>query len=276
MRLIINGLTTGDTQPYIITDFKSSVLGGVENATQPIPQTNKVHFISNYARNILWEVQMRILASSHEQLVGYIQDLTKALYPKPNTLLTLSYYTDSLSDIYTAKGYLVTDITVTREVTMATVTFSLLIPSGEIYKGNLNSITLEQTGVASGAVLPWTLPILLGTVSGAGTLNNAGNGYATIDIQIIGPGEGFTIINQTTGDSFKIDGLTLTAGQIIEVFGSTQTVTQQGVSIYQYVTSDSTFITLASGNNNLALYVDSGATLDTKAIITWYNTYVGI
>ena len=66
------------------------------------------------------------------------------------------------------------------------------------------------------------------------------------------------------------------AGQIIEVFGSTQTVTQQGLSIYQYVTSDSTFITLAPGNNNLALYVDSGATSDTKAIINWYNTYVGI
>jgi hypothetical protein len=120
------------------------------------------------------------------------------------------------------------------------------------------------------------LPVLLGTVSGSATVTNSGNAYATIDIQIIGPGEGFTILNQTTGVSFKIDGLTLTAGQIIEVFGSTQTVTQQGVSIYQFVTPQSQFIQLAPGNNNLALYVDSGATTDTKAIITWYNTYVGI
>jgi hypothetical protein len=35
-------------------------------------------------------------------------------------------------------------------------------------------------------------------------------------------------------------------------------------------------LTLAPGNNNLALYVDSGATSDTQAVITWYNTYVGI
>jgi len=276
MRLNINGLVVGDVKPYIITDFKSSVLGSMQTTSYPIPQSNKLSFVSNYTKGIIWEVEMSILASTHEELLAYIQDLSKKLYSKPNTPISLIYYTDNLTDQYTAQGYLVTDISYTRQVTFAKVSFSILIPNGQFYKGNLNSITLSQTGVATGAVLPWTLPILLGSVSGAGTLNNTGNTYANVDIQIIGPGTGFTILNSTTGKNFKIEGLSLTAGQIIEVFGSTQTVNQQGVSIYQYVTSTSEFITLAQGNNNLAFYVDSGATSDTKAIITWYNTYVGI
>jgi hypothetical protein len=276
MRLILNGLTTGDTQPYIINKFKSSVIGNVQSSTYPIPQTNRVSFVSNYARGIIWEVEMSVLANTHEQLVGYIQDLTEKLYPQPNALIPVTYYTDNLTGIYTAEACLITDIEYTREITFAKLSFSLLIPSGQIYEGNLNSATLDQTGVAEGIPFPWTFPINFGGSTGSQSVTNAGNTNANIDITFIGPGEGFTLVNQTTGKSFKIDGLSLIAGQTIEVNGNNQTVTQAGSSIYQFVTSDSQFIKLQPGVNSLALYIDSGATSDTKAVVTWYNTYVGI
>jgi len=275
MRLVVNGLDIGQTNPYIITNLKSSIIGEMKLNTYEIPQTSAVTFVSNYGKGITMEFDMSILANTHEQLLTYIRTLELALYPNANTALDMIMYTDN-GDAYRIQGYLATDIEYTRQVTYAELSFTILVPNGKILGNNLNSITLDQAGVPTGVILPWTLPVLLGSFSGTGTLNNAGNRYATIDIQIIGPGEGFTIINQTTGDSFKVDGLSLIAGQTIEVDGDNQTVTQGGVSIYQYVTSDSNFITLSPGDNVIALYVDSGSTPDTSAIITWYDTYVGI
>ena len=274
--LAFNGITATIGGQYHLANIEGLLISGLEFASYNIPQSNKAGFVSNYAHSKVISIDIAVRGTDINDFYTKRQALLKAIYPNTNQSVVFTYTTED-SKVYTFEGYLRTGVNEgERTGAYQTIGFSIYVPSGTITNGNLNSITLAQTGVASGAVLPWTLPILLGTVSGAGTLTNSGNGYATVNIQIVGPGEGFTILNQTTGDSFKVDGLTLTAGQIIEVFGSTQTVTQQGVSIYQYVTSDSNFITLAPGNNNLALYVDSGATSDTKAIITWYNTYVGI
>ena len=274
--LAFNGITATIGGQYHLANIEGLLISGLEFASYNIPQSNTAGFVSNYTHSKVISIDIAVRGTDINDFYTKRQALLKAIYPNTNQSVVFTYTTED-SKVYTFEGYLRTGVNEgERTGAYQTIGFSIYVPSGTITNGNLNSITLAQTGVASGAVLPWTLPILLGTVSGAGTLTNSGNGYATVNIQIVGPGEGFTILNQTTGDSFKVDGLTLTAGQIIEVFGSTQTVTQQGVSIYQYVTSDSNFITLAPGNNNLALYVDSGATSDTKAIITWYNTYVGI
>ena len=274
--LAFNGITATIGGQYHLANIEGLLISGLEFAAYNIPQSNRAGFVSNYTHSKVISIDISVRGTDINDFYTKRQALLKAIYPNTNQSVVFTYTTED-SKVYTFEGYLRTGVNEgERTGAYQTIGFSIYVPSGTITNGNLNSITLAQTGVASGAVLPWTLPILLGTVSGAGTLTNSGNGYATINIQIVGPGEGFLILNQTTGDSFKVDGLTLTAGQIIEVFGSTQTVTQQGVSIYQYVTSDSNFITLAPGNNNLALYVDSGATSDTKAIITWYNTYVGI
>lgn len=274
--LAFNGITATIGGQYHLANIEGLLIGGLEFSAYNIPQSNKASFVSNYAHSKVISVDIAVRGTDIADFYTKRQELLKAIYPATNQSVIFTYTTED-NRVFTFEGYLRTAVNEgERTGAYQTIGFSIYVPSGTLTNGNLNSITLAQTGVASGAVLPWTLPILLGSVSGAGTLANAGNGYATVDIQIVGPGEGFTILNQTTGQSFKVDGLTLTAGQIIEVFGSTQTVTQQGVSIYQYVTSDSEFITLAPGNNNLALYVDSGATSDTKAIITWYNTYVGI
>lgn len=274
--LAFNGITATIGGQYHLANIEGLLISGLEFASYNIPQSNKAGFVSNYAHSKVISIDIAVRGTDIDDFYTKRQELLKAIYPATNQSVIFAYTTED-SRVFTFEGYLRTAVNEgERTGAYQTIGFSIYVPSGTLTNGNLNSITLSQTGVPTGAVLPWTLPVLLGSVSGSGTLANAGNGYATVDIQIIGPGEGFTILNQTTGQSFKVDGLTLTAGQIIEVFGSTQTVTQQGVSIYQYVTSDSEFITLAPGNNNLALYVDSGATSDTKAIITWYNTYVGI
>lgn len=274
--LAFNGITAAIGGNYHLANIEGLLIGGIEFSAFNIPQSNKAGFVSNFAHSKVISVDIAVRGSDMADFYDKRQALLKAIYPATNQEVEFVYTTED-SQVYTFKGYLRTAVNEgERSGSYQTVGFSVYVPSGTLTSGNLNSITLAETGVPTGAVLPWTLPVLLGTVSGSATLANTGNGFATVDIEITGPGEGFTILNQTTGKLFKIDGLTLVAGQKIQITGSTLTVTQSGVSIFQYVTSDSEFITLAPGNNNLALYVDSGATSDTKAVITWYNTYVGI
>jgi hypothetical protein len=274
--LTFNGITAEIGGQYHLENIEGLLIGGVEFSSYNIPQTNSAGFTSNYTHSKVISVDIAIRGTDLTDFYTKRQNLLKAVYPNTNTIVAFTYTTDN-GDIYSFDGYLRTGVNEgTRNGTYQTIGFSIFVVSGTIRKGNLNSSTLSQTGVPTGAVLPWTLPILLGTVSGSATINNTGNGFAPIDITITGPGEGFTILNQTTGKSFKVDGLTLIAGQQIFIDGDELTVKQGGVSIYQYVTNDSNFITLAPGDNVIALYVDSGATTDTSAIITWYNTYVGI
>lgn len=274
--LAFNGITATIGGDYHLANIEGLLIGGLEFSAFNIPQSNKASFVSNFAHSKVISIDIAVRGSDMADFYDKRQALLKAIYPATNQEVSFTYTTED-SRVYTFKGYLRTAVNEgERTGTYQTIGFSVYVPSGTITNGNLNSVTLEQTGLPTGAVLPWTLPVLLGTVSGSATLANIGNGYATIDIQIFGPGEGFTILNQTTGKFFKIDGLTLNSSQTIDVSGEDQTVTQLGTSIFQFVTSDSQFITLAPGNNNLALYVDSGATSDTQAVITWYNTYVGI
>lgn len=274
--LVFNGITATIGGDYHLANIEGLLIGGLEFSAFNIPQSNKASFVSNFAHSKVISIDIAVRGSDMADFYTKRQALLKAIYPATNQEVSFVYTTED-SQVYTFKGYLRTAVNEgERTGSYQTIGFSIYVPSGTITNGNLNSVTLTQTGVASGAVLPWTLPILLGAVSGSATLANSGNGYATIDIEITGPGEGFTILNQTTNKLFKVDGLTLTAGQKIQITGDDLTVTQSGVSIFEFVTSDSQFITLAPGNNTLALYVDSGGTSDTKAVITWYNTYVGI
>jgi hypothetical protein len=274
--LQFNGITIGLGGNYHLETIEGLLLGNIEFNSYLIPQTNASKFVSNYIKSKIITIDVGIRGDDLADFYVKRKALLNAVYPKANQSIEFTYTTDE-GDIYVFNGVLRgAPSENTRSGAYQVLGFSFYIPNGQI-KGNiLNSQTLSQAGVATGAVLPWTLPVLLGAATGGATISNAGNGYAPINITITGPGTNFTILNQTTGESLAIENLTLIAGQTIEIDGTNQTVKQAGVSIYQYVSATSTFINLAPGNNNLAFYVGSGATSQTQAVITWYNTYVGI
>jgi hypothetical protein len=274
--LTFNGQTVEIGGALHLSRIEGLLTGGIEFASYNIPQSNSSAFVSNYSHSRVISVDIAIRGTTLIDFYQKRQALMWALYPPQQPPITFTYTSDD-DEVYTFEGYLrTTPNEGQRNGTYQEIGISIFVPSGTINKGNLNSITLDRTGVSSGVVLPWTLPVLLGEVSGTAVVVNNGNSYSPLEITIIGPGEGFTILNQTNGQSFKVDGLSLIAGQEIEISGTDLTVKQAGVSIYQFVTSDSQFISLTPGNNTLAFYVDSGATDETSAVITWFNTYGSI
>lgn len=274
--LQFNGITVGIGGNYHLETLEGLLLGNIEFNSYLIPQTNSSKIVSNYIKSKIITIDIGVRGNDLADFYVKRKALLNAVYPQANELVEFTYTTDE-GDIYVFNGALRgVPAENTRAGAYQVLGFSFYIPDGQIRGSILNSQTLSQTGVATGAVLPFTLPVLLGTATGGATINNAGNGYAPINITITGPGTNFTILNQTTNQSMSIDNLSLISGQTIQIDGTAQTVKQSNVSIYQYVTSDSVFPTLAPGNNNLAFYVDTGATSSTQAVITWYNTYVGI
>jgi hypothetical protein len=274
--LQFNGITVGIGGNYHLETLEGLLLGNIEFNSYLIPQTNSSKFISNYIKSKIITVDIGVRGNDLADFYVKRKALLNAVYPQANELVEFTYTTDE-GDVYIFNGALRgVPAENTRSGAYQVLGFSFYIPDGQIRNGTLNSVTLSQTGAPTGAVLPWTLPVLLGAPTGGATLNNAGNGYAPINITISGPGTGFVIYNNLTNEKIEINNLTLNSQQTIEIDGSAQTVKQSGVSIYQYVTADSVFPTLAPGNNTLSFYVSTGATSSTQAVITWYNTYVGI
>ena len=112
------------------------------------------------------------------------------------------------------------------------------------------------------------------TITSDTTIVNAGNEITEPTIVINGPGTGFTITNVTTGESFYVDYI-LTAGHTIEINMTEKTVLYDGITnIYDDFSDD--FFSLASGNNQITLGVDSGSTGDTNIIVSWRDAYRGI
>lgn len=274
--LQFNGITVGIGGNYHLETLEGLLLGNIEFNSYLIPQTNSSKFVSNYIKSKIITLDIGVRGNDLADFYVKRKALLNAVYPQANELVEFTYTTDE-GDIYVFNGALRgVPAENTRAGAYQVLGFSFYIPDGQLRNGTLNSITLSQTGAPTGAVLPWTLPVLLGTPTGGGVINNAGNGLACMNITISGPGTNFTIFNQTTNEKIEIDNLTLNNQQTIVIDCENKTVKQSNVSIYQYVTAESVFPTLAPGNNVINFYVDTGATSSTQAVITWYNTYVGI
>ena len=130
------------------------------------------------------------------------------------------------------------------------------------YSQTLYSSLIDE-GLQMGTLtLPTTLPLILGSsFLNEATVTNGGNFVTFPVITITGAGENPTIENVTTGESLTLSGLTIVSGDTVVIDCKNGTVTVNGADGLSYLTSDSVFISLASGNNTIQVSDDSSATL---------------
>lgn len=138
---------------------------------------------------------------------------------------------------------------------------------------SLGSATATTTG---NSALPFTLPRALGLTSynTSSSLYNAGDLPAWPTITIYGPITNPKIINSTTGKFIKLNvALNTTSDSVIISYDQDSvSATQAGNSVLQNLTSDSSFFTIQSGNNNFTLTGDtigSGAYATISCFPTW-------
>lgn len=123
--------------------------------------------------------------------------------------------------------------------------------------GDAQSFTIgSNVGTTSGSSgLPMGFPAGLGatTYSSTGSTNNPGDLSAWANFTIYGPVTNPKITNTTTGQSMTVNVNLPTSADSISINWSSDsnTITQGGNSILNKLTSDSQWITLQPGNNNL-------------------------
>jgi hypothetical protein len=135
------------------------------------------------------------------------------------------------------------------------VSASWVAPSGREESAQLSTLTANPEEGEEGREYPLTFNRVYPESSGLGTIQvvNQGNADADPVIRIFGPCTDPRVINETSGDEIAFDGITVVAGDWLEVDASEATVLLNGdpaQSRFQFVDFPSSrFWTLQPGTN---------------------------
>lgn len=137
-----------------------------------------------------------------------------------------------------------------------------------------HSATMGESQILGGTPIPTPVPIDFSDSAGVIKYLNAGNEQSDVNYIIHGPGEGFTVRNQTTQRQFYIN-YAIGEGDTIEIDTRNRTVLLNGtINIYSALQGE--FWTLISGENEILFGADSGANANTLLEIIWRDSYLGV
>ncbi len=113
-------------------------------------------------------------------------------------------------------------------------------------------------------------------VAGSDTINPGGNAPVYPVIRIYGNVEDAVITNTTLGRTVSFSGLTIGAGEWVDIDMFNETVVDQnGDSVFEYIDSDD-FWWLAEGDNTITISGTVGGSGDRKITLTYRAGYIGI
>jgi hypothetical protein len=137
--------------------------------------------------------------------------------------------------------------------------------------------SVNPTTQGGTAVFPFAFPIIFGGSTGAvsNMAYNTGNVSSyPASITVYGPIANPKITNSATGEFIQINTSLATTNDVLSIVYSIDSVsvTLNGNSVLQYVSSDSTYFKLQPGANNLTL---SGSSIGSGAYVTvnYYDAY---
>ena len=112
--------------------------------------------------------------------------------------------------------------------------------------------------------------------TGSGVVTNGGNAAVYPVIRVHGSVTNPVITNTTLGKTVSFTGLTVPAGEYIDINMLNETVVNQlGVTKYDFLNSDD-FWWLAEGNNTITISGSLGGSGDRKVVVTYRSGYIGI
>jgi len=149
-------------------------------------------------------------------------------------------------------------------------------PDFRFYSQTLHNDSMSESQIEGGTPIPTPVPIDFDGSTSAGGLNivNAGNEDTPISFIIKGPGEGFTVRNDTTQKQFRIN-YAIGLGDEIVIDTKNKTVILNGTyNIYSAL--EGYFWELAVGTNSIFFIADSDADENTLLELEWRDAYNGI
>jgi len=148
-------------------------------------------------------------------------------------------------------------------------------PDPLLYAQTPETLTVYETIIAGGTPIPTPIPISLVTAEGEQYVaTNDGNYPSCPTIRLWGPGTGFRMGNQASGETLVYAG-TLTASQFVDIDLEAQTAKLMGITnVYGDMSGD--WWDIEPGSNQFSFIIDSGSDENTNFVISWRDAYIGV
>jgi len=224
---------------------------------------------------------MPITVKGHtvDMLLKNRQELSQEVYRTQGTVQSI-IITDASDKTYQLFGYLEQLDLPAGYNHLSKGVLSFKCDNALIQSTTLKTATVGVLGQGGGIMLPFTLPITFPAGSGSVSISNAGTFSSIPDLIITGPGTNFTVRNITTGETLRIGytgkNFTLTSGQQVTISGIDKSIIQAGVNKYGFKDPRTNFLSLAPGDNEITLAVESGDTDGTEVQFQWRDSFLGI
>lgn len=145
-----------------------------------------------------------------------------------------------------------------------------------LYDPTINTLALAPA-LSGNFTFPWSFPrsFAQSGIYSTPAINNVGDIDTPIHITLFGPLINPVFTNTTTGETLSLIGLTLVAGQQLDIDTDPQNLVVQvnGIDAWQYI-DKAQFWMLAPGVNNVILDI-GGTTSASTGNVTWYSRYLG-
>lgn len=166
---------------------------------------------------------------------------------------------------------------ITRDIFKAPFKIELLAPDPTIYDNATGTaLTANVPKIVSGGyTYPVVYPVIYAAGSSPTTVVNSGTVSVYPTITLSGIMTNPIIQNVTTGQLFKLDGLTTSSGDVVVIDMRARSVLLNGGSIFADVDSASSWWPLQAGNNSISL-TSSGGSDTVSAVVSWRSGYMGI
>lgn len=234
--------------------------GTVQHRMISSPLRDGSRYLDSRKQEMFPLIIFEIEGATWEQLQSRRRQLAPLLRPKAG-IGVLDYQPSSGLDAYAI------DALVERRVPQAqanpaaqierwTLQFRCHDPYWRAAVATLANVSVQDDGMD----VPTEVPTEIGGLAGATTIANDGDveAWPVVTATPAETVETPVIENLTTGQILTLSGLTIAAGETLEIDMLNQTVTLDGVSARQYVTADSEFWSLEIGDNNVKVSHTSG------------------
>lgn len=219
-------------------------------------------------------------------LTGKIFSSSPATLETTRKALAAAIAQSSITLTITTNGgnqYLITcnvatlDMPIQRSPFKAPFNLQLIAPDPVIYDNSTGGALSTSIGlsVGGGYATPVNWPVNWAPGTVATTITNSGATTVYPTITLTGVMTNPIIKNETTGQFFKLTGFTSAPGDVVVINMKDRTVILNGGNIQPFVSSDTTWWTLAVGATSVTLKTSNSADTVT-GVISWRNGYKGI
>ena len=269
-----NVLNLHDLTNFRLLALLGAGIGDVAHQAVATPLQDGETYIRTLLLPRYLTVQIALIGTTFDNLQTQRRSLVTRLNPKLG-LGTLKWTPIAAGTVYALDCLVMrgAEFSDHKSATLDFATVQFYAPDPSWY-----NVTITNTDITvpdGGLEFAITFPITFSVNSASSVINNTGDVVSYPVVSLTGPCTGFQIKNSTTGKYINLPSLAVLTGETLTIDMKQKTIEVGGTSVLSYLTTDSEFWPLATGNNTVLATIsakDAAVTVN----VDWYVRYLGV